>query len=248
MPAPPAPAPTLASVLARQHHDAERDHRFLGELSLARARVHEFCGNARRTLAMVAAGSLTGPVFWITPGWLPERLNPEAMLQFANPGRFTFVTPSRPEDLLWCMEEILRSGRVALAVADIPAPAHLTPVRRLHLAAETGATEGALAPLGLLLTPGNGGAQGVESRWRMDAAHEAQASGWRLTRLRARTAPVKSWRVLAGKTGPSLAPAPPAEIETGTGHGTGPGNSAAAATGAETATSPPAPGPAPTTA
>ncbi len=222
-PAPPpasAPALALAASLGRRRHRPDRDHRFLGELSLARARVHEFCGNARRTLAMAAAGSLAGPVFWIAPGWRPERLNPEAMLAFANPGRFTFVTPTRPEDLLWCAEEILRSGRVALVVADIPAPPGLTPVRRLHLAAETGAREGALAPLGLLLTPGDGGAQGVESRWRMDAAHDARTSGWRLTRLRARTAPVKTWRVVPGKTGLRLAPAemtaePPTPPPTG---------------------------------
>jgi len=143
-------------------------------------------------------------VFWIVPGWIPGRLNPEGMLQFADPGRFTFLMPRRPEDLLWCMEEILRSGGVALVVADIPAPPALTPIRRLHLAAETGAVEGKVQPLGLILTPGDGGAQGVESRWHMagaHGAHGAEQAGWVLSRRRARNAPVKSWAVGAGKGG-----------------------------------------------
>ncbi len=195
-------------LLTRRPYRPRGDLPFLGELSLAAARAHEFCGSARRTLAMIVAGSLKGPVFWITPGWLPERLNPEGMVEFANPGRFTFLTPRRPEDLLWCMEETLRSGVVPLVVADLPAPPALTPVRRLHLAAETGATEGALAPLALLVVPGNGGAQGVESRWRIDGAHDAQGPGWRLSRLRARTAPVKSWHLTPQGNGLQLAPLP----------------------------------------
>ncbi len=194
-----------AQLLGNHRHRPRAEHGFLADLTLARARVHEICGNARRTLTMTIAGTLTGPVFWITPGWLPERLNPDGMAGFASPGRFTFLTVRRPEDVLWSMEEILRSGAVPLVVSDIPAPPALTPVRRLHLAAETGATEGAHAPIGLLLTPGDGGAQGVESRWRMAADHDPEAPGWALTRLRARTAPVKSWRVTAGKKGVRLA-------------------------------------------
>lgn len=182
---------------------------FLEELSLTLARTHEFCGNARRTLAMLVAAALDGPVIWIVPGWLPDRLNPEGMVQFVDPGRFLFVMPRRPEDVLWTTEEALRSGLVPLVVADLPAPPALTPVRRLHLAAETGATEGRVRPLGLLLTPGEGGARGVESRWQMMGAHAPGAPGWQLTRLRARTAPPRSWRVTPGRRGRfRLVPAP----------------------------------------
>jgi len=185
---------------------------FLGGLRLDRGRVHEFCGPARRTLAVMAArgdqggkaGADGGAVLWISPGWMPERLNPEGLLPFIAPGRLIFVLPRRPEDLLWVMEEALRSAAVPLVVADLPGPPGLTPVRRLHLAAEAGAAVGT-APLGLILTPGDGGAQGVESRWHLAPAHAGVASAWQLQRRRARMEPPRQWALHQGRDGLHLA-------------------------------------------
>jgi protein ImuA len=193
----------IEQLLTRNSHRRKRPTAlpFLGDLTLAMGRCHEFCGTARHTLAMMLAGTMEGPVFWISPGWLGERLNPEGMIPFVNPGRFTFMAPTHVEDLQWTMEEVLRSGAVPLVVAEMPAPPALTPVRRLHLAAETGVKTGRYRPMGIILSYGQGGAQGVESRWQMNADHDADGIGWSLTRLRARTEPVKSWRVTSHKAG-----------------------------------------------
>lgn len=162
-------------------------------LSLARGRVHEACGPARRTFATWLAGQTRGPVMWISPSWEADRLHPDGMMAFTDPARFLFVTPRRAEDLLWCTEEALRAGAVPLVVADLPGPPALTPVRRMHLAAETGGITAGTPPLGLLLTPGDGGAQGIETRWHMAPAHDGAIRRWRLQRRRARALPPCSW-------------------------------------------------------
>lgn len=191
-------AASAPHLLTRETHRARSADgvTFLGDLSLAPARVHEACGAARHTFALILAAALRGPVLWIAPAWRPERLHAEGVRRFVDPGRFLFVTPKRDEEVLWSMEETLRAGCVPLVVADLPAPPGLTPVRRLHLAAETGAAEGAVRPLGVLLTPGEGGAAGVETRWEMTPRHgPLGARAWALHRRRARMAPEKAWDV-----------------------------------------------------
>lgn len=151
-------------------------------VALRRGRVHELCGPARWRAALWLAGQVAGPVLWIAPLRAGVDLNPCGLTDLIAPGRLIIARPQRPDDALWCLEEALRSGAVAVAVADLPAPPGLTPVRRLHLAAETAGTR----PLGLILTPGEGGAPGVESRWHMAPAHTPEAAGWTLRGLRAR--------------------------------------------------------------
>lgn len=194
---------SAAHLLTRQGHRQRSGASvaFLGELALERARVHEFCGQARRRLALTVAAALSGPVLWIRPAWAPGGLNPEGFSRLIDPARLIFARPGRPEDLLWTMEESLRAGLLALTVADLPGPPGLTAVRRLHLAAETGAAEGRLPPLGVLLTPGTGGAPGVETRWSLEPDHgENGREAWMLARLRARMQPEARWS-LAGRDG-----------------------------------------------
>lgn len=176
----------------------------LPEVALTLARLHEACGPARYSFALWLAHQVKGPLFWIAPDWGAAPLNPAGMAPFLNPGSVTFVSPRRPEEVLWTMEEVLRAGTVPLVVADLPGPPALTPVRRLHLAAETGAKASGMAPLGLILTPGEGGAQGIESRWHMAPNHRANAEIWSLTRLRARNAPPQSWQLTGLPHAPKL--------------------------------------------
>ncbi|UWQ92517.1 hypothetical protein QEZ52_07065 [Aliisedimentitalea scapharcae] len=185
----------MSTHLLRRAPERARPHlTLLPGITLSQARVHEACGAARRSFALWLASVCSGPVLWISPTWEPGQLNPDGMRDFVDPGRFIFVSAARANDLLWTMEEALRAGAVPLVVADLPAPPALTPVRRLHLAAEQGGTLGP-APLGLLLTPGEGGAQGIESRWRMTPCHQARLRIWHLERLRARTLPPRGWQL-----------------------------------------------------
>ncbi len=177
-----------------------------GPLALRLGRAHELCGPARHALAARVAARLSGPVIWIRPSWQAERLNPDGLHPRLDPARLVFVDARRGEDILWCLEETLRTGAVALAVAELPTPPALTPVRRLHLACETGAEAAGRPPLALLLTQGQGGAQGVESRWHMAPAHSPGQSAWRLERRRARTAPAAAWQLDAGGRMTELAP------------------------------------------
>jgi len=200
-----------AHLLNRQiHHTPARPVLpVLVNMTLRLARAHEFCGPARHMLAILVAAATRGPVFWIAPAWATEQPNPDGMAALAGPERFTFVTARRPEDILWALEEVLRSGVVPLAVADLPDPPGMTAVRRLHLAAEAGAQRGHGAPLGLLVTPGEGGAPGIETRWHMAPAHTPGAPGWRLARRRARALPPQDWH-LSGRPGKwALTPAGP---------------------------------------
>ncbi|MEO1000854.1 MAG: hypothetical protein AAFW69_09700 [Pseudomonadota bacterium] len=160
--------------------------RLAGEVALVRARVHELTGRARRTLALMLAAEAAGPILWIRPGWEGERLFAPGAARFLAPGRLVFVEAGRAPDLLWSTEEALRSGAAPVVVAEVPTPPALTPIRRLHLAAEASGT----APIGFLLTPGEGGAQGIESRWSLAPVPGGR---WQLSRLRARMAPPKSW-------------------------------------------------------
>jgi protein ImuA len=187
--------------LSRQSHRHDRPGlRLLNQFDLPGGRAHEFCGHGRRRLALWLAAAdrqtdTASQILWIRPEWHPDRLHMAGVRHEIDPGRLMFVECCRPSDLLWCMEEALRSGLTRLVVLDLPEPPELTPVRRLHLAAEAGFEKTGRAPLGVILTPGDGGAPGVESRWQLSPAHGAETDSWRLSRLRARTAPVAEWAV-----------------------------------------------------
>ena len=179
-------------------------------LTLKRGRVHELCGASRTCLAALILALSEGPVIWISPGWQVERIYPPGLRDLADPGRLILARARRPEDLLWAMEEALRSGAAPIVLADLPALPALTPVRRLHLACEAGAEaarhNGHLTPLGLILTPDGGGAQGVESRWQMAASPSGSTlldgkGAWTLRRLRARMAPPAAWTLTRDAAG-----------------------------------------------
>ena len=205
-----------AHILTRgRNRTTQGGVRWIGDLSLTRGRVHEVCGPARRTAAVWLAAQMSGPVIWISPAWEADRLNGEALACHVDPARVLFVAGQNMVDLLWTMEEGLRSGHVPLVVLECPDLPTMTHVRRLHLAAQGTQADGAGA-LGLLLTSGEGGAPGIETRWHLASDHGVEAlppaaedghglsiaphspaPSWRLARRRARALPPQDWRVRA---------------------------------------------------
>ncbi len=187
--------------LTRQSHRNDRPGvSLLGQFRLAARARMKSAAASRRRLALWLAAETAGPILWIRPAWHPDRLHMAGVRAEIDPGRLIFVEPDRPEDILWAMEEALRAGVVALVVADLPDPPGLTPVRRLHLAAEAGLEARGMAGLGLIVTPGDGGGGGrqpLAARPRTWAG----GAGWRLARLRGRDAPPGEWAVRRGRTG-----------------------------------------------
>jgi len=186
----PPPAATAPPILARA-----RVPLVLGPgVEFARGRVHELCGPARRTLALMLAGRAEGTVLWIAPDASARALNPSGMAGLCAPERLLLAAAQPDREALWSLEEALRSGAVPLVVAELAAPPGLTPMRRLQLAAEASGR----APIGLILTPEAGGAAGAESRWHLAHAHAEGESRWRLERRRARMAPPAAWLLTQG--------------------------------------------------
>lgn len=180
----------ITSPLTRRPSRTLRETSVSEEIRFVHGRVHEICGPARRTLALRVAAALTGPILWLRPGWERDQIAADGMAAGLNPARLVFVAARRSEDLQWCVEEALRSGAAPIVIAECSEPPGLTPVRRLHLAAEAGGSGMVI----LLLTPETGGAQGVETRWHAAPAHDSpEESRWTLTRLRARMAPPRSF-------------------------------------------------------
>lgn len=169
------------------------------EAGIIAGRVHEICGPARRMLALLVAGRAGGAAVWIGQHHRPEVLHPRGLAGLLAPERLLRVICRNRTEALWAAEEALRAGIGGCVAVDLEEPPALTPVRRLQLAAEAGGR----ITTALLLTPEEGGAAGVESRWH---AAPDPAGGWRLRRLRARMAPPIELRLPDPGGGAALAP------------------------------------------
>lgn len=205
----------VMSTLSRKPHKPTTDLIFAKadseELSLPFNRTHEVCGPARRAFSLMLASLMPGPILWIKPHWHRQDLNAQGIVAFLDPSRITVIEPTRADDVLWCMEEALRSGVIPTVIAECDALPALTPIRRLHLAAEQGADMGKVKLLPLLLTPGDGGAQGIETRWHMSPRHDRDHNRWLIERRRARMSPPAAWTLAWHNRKATALPVTPAQ-------------------------------------
>ena len=122
------------------------------------ARVHEAAGRGRRAFALFQALRHPGPLIWITPAHAPE-LPMLRGLPLGVGERLHLLRPVGGADVLWCVEEALRTAPVGLVIAEPEKPLSLTAGRRLQLAAEAGRSTG------LLLIREGAGSNATETRW-----------------------------------------------------------------------------------
>jgi len=128
-------------------------------------RVHEATGPARRSFAVVLAGRLAGPVLWVQEGRERDRLCPQGLQPFLDPARLVLARPAGAKAVLQAAEEALRSGAVALVVAELAEAPDLTASRRLQLAAGARGERG--GGRGLCLVPeARSRSNAAETRWR----------------------------------------------------------------------------------
>jgi protein ImuA len=109
----------------------------------------------------------------------------------ADPAGLLLARGRRPEDVLWQLEEGLRSGATAAVVGDGVAP-DLTASRRLQLAAEA-----ARVPAIILMPPGVAASQSAAlTRWRVESRPSARGRPvWWLDLQRCRGGVPAQWCV-----------------------------------------------------
>lgn len=132
-------------------------------LALAPRRMHEAGGRGRRAFALFQAMRHPGPVFWIAPDHIPERPMLAGLPQGLGE-RLTLLAPKGQTNLLWSVEEALRTAPVALVIAEPQTTLSLTEGRRLQLAAEAGRTTG------IMLIREGDGCNSAETRWNCEPA------------------------------------------------------------------------------
>jgi len=167
--------------------------RALPEGGLAKGAVHEFLGTAATCLATLVAARLQGPVLWcLDAARREDPYGPGLVALGFDPSRLILARCQGAKEMLWTMEEGLRSTALALVIAEPEADVGLIESRRLQLAAEAGGT------LGLILREGGDGGRlapsAVASRWRIDPL---SGGGWSvaLRRCRGMAVAANEWKV-----------------------------------------------------
>ncbi len=140
---------------------------------LPRASLHEVIGGDDAASGFCAAllarlAGEKGSVLWCRRR--RDLYGPGLAALGLDPGRLIVVRGRTPTDILWAMEEGLRSGSLAAVLGETDGIGP-TAGRRLQLAAEAGGVTA------LLLHPGRGKTAPAVTRWRVSAAPSVPAKG-----------------------------------------------------------------------
>ena len=159
-------------------------------LRLTSCRVHEAQGGGRRSFALLQAARHAGPLIWVLSAYAPHL----PMLRGLPEGvgrRLHIVRAKTATDLLWAVEEALRSLPVGLVIAEPEKPLSLTAGRRLQLAAEAGKTTG------LMLIREGQGSNAAETRWNCAplASGKRDSTPHRWGLIKNKRGTLKTWTV-----------------------------------------------------
>lgn len=169
-------------------------------------RVHEVCGMAADTFAVMMAARLDGPLVWIGHEKQVSSLAPTALQDFLDPARMITVACQTRKETLWAAEQALRCGGAPGAlvgvIIELNMGPDLTESRRLQLAAEAGRS------LGLVLIGKAAQSSAAQTRWHCEALPDA--GKWRWALQKNKSGPVGiwdvSWRADAQKGGEANGP------------------------------------------
>jgi len=168
---------------------------------LALGAVHEISGPLAHGFAARILTHLSGPVLWFRTKTEPAQLYAPALKAIGCPVEQWFIAyTGTPKDLLWGLEEGLRSGAVDAVIGEPTTALSITASRRLQLAAERGKA------LGLILTGGRASSETtgplspstLTSRWHVRPIPNPASDTtprWQVRLLKLRNASSASWSV-----------------------------------------------------
>ena len=179
---------------------------FAPNLFLKMGKIHEACGPAKIRIAILLASKTEGLIVWVRLKWENTDLNMEGISSWFSPKRLLLINVNNKNDLLFAIEEILRSGISNLTIAELPHIPNALQMRRLNLSMKKGGLyNGPNTNIGLILTPNKGGAPNIDSRWYAsplpcwscspNKTYTPPKEKWYVNRLFSRTEPNKEWSI-----------------------------------------------------
>tara|TARA_R110000765_G_scaffold37747_3_gene83376 strand:+ start:8795 stop:9385 length:591 start_codon:yes stop_codon:yes gene_type:complete len=171
---------------------------FESHFPLKNTRTHEVCGASAHAFAFALAGQLCSAngrtALWVREAWDGHQINPVGFSSYLDPKHLLIAQAPSHIDVLASTEEALRSGHVALVIAQITQPIGLTEGRRLQLAAQAGNATG------LCILPEGMGNNAAQTRWHCapvfdesNAAEDSTLQSWKLIKNKSGT--LSAWTV-----------------------------------------------------
>ena len=179
---------------------------FAPNIYLKIGKIHEICGPAKIRIATLVSAKTKGLIVWIRPNWENSTINTDGISDWFSPNQLLLINAKSKNDLLFATEEVLRSGISEVTITELPVIPSALQMRRIRLAINSGIKlNNTKKPLSLILSPNEGGATNIESRWYASTLacwhslaneeNSALEQKWYIKRLFSKTDPIKEWSI-----------------------------------------------------